>query len=166
MTLERGVIGYALYMEFRRNDTTQQLLFTPPFVDRGSRTLVDPVVLARSISADRPRAKWRTRSVEVPTISADSSKVAEFDSLDAGAAAMQPLLAVLGQTLSNNSRMAWTVVGSPLIVEMTERDGIALRDRDKPDALQRRAMAARADGGYPAAVYVGGGAADTTEDEE
>lgn len=151
MALERGVIGYSLYLEFRRSDMTAQYLFTPPFTDRDTKQLVQPFTYARNIGPSKPRAKWRWRRTDVPALG--ESTIEKIPSMDDAASAVSPILDQIILHLKNSTKLGWEIVGEPLIVEMTERDGVAIRDREKIEALLRRVTAARKDADYPTNLF-------------
>lgn len=156
MALEKGVIGYALYLEFRDpKGNTMQLVCTPPFMDSPSGIYVPPVVFGRNISRDKPRSKWRKSPIKDTENLQDAGGILKADSVESATALNQELITKIVRNIENVKKLDFGMVGDPLIVEIAAREGTAIRDRDTPDGLFRRVMSARKDSDYPEELYSG-----------
>jgi hypothetical protein len=159
MKLEKGVIGYALYLEFRSTKTsipaTMQIITTPPFIDPSSNVYVGPVFFARSISSEKPRTQWRKNPIRDTDTLDNGGSILQAGSVADAVALNSEMFGRINGQIQSMQKMGYTLMGEPLMVEIAEREGVSIRDRDTPDGLFRRVMSARKDSGYPEDVYDG-----------
>lgn len=156
MSYPSKIMGYALYLEARNGDKTQQLLFTQPVADLEIREMTSATMWARLISETNPRRKWRNTPIKTENISFNAS-TGHLDKADTFEEALQisdPLLVKIDHHVQNSLKTGWSYVGLPLVVEMTPADVQSLRIFKTPEALIRRVLAARDDDSdYPSELY-------------
>lgn len=161
MEYSKGVIGYALYMEQRNGNTTQQILFTPPFYDHESGAVVEPAILSRVRSAESPQRPWMTLVTTMPGLEPDvtNGQLRQADTIQEAAEMVSgngSTLDFLGRYMKNAIKQGWKFVGDPIILEVTERDGADIRMARNPEGLLRRLErdeSTRLESNYPSSIY-------------
>lgn len=137
-------VGVALYLEFRREENTQQFLFTPEVVSPESGKVVNMYFISRQVSAANPRRSWRFR--ECPTVSKGDAygNIAPISDPQAALAVAAERVEFVQSYLSSMESGGWTLYKMPLAIEMTGEDALKIEKRESPAALVRRLVNARA----------------------
>lgn len=155
MTIEEKTktpVGKAVYLEFRRNTATYQLLITPAGkiqVD-DQEMHVDSVIFRRLVSEKAPRSQWRTNRLrntyqDAPTQSADSVAPILEDSWRKSGVNYQ--ISALGDP----SR--WELYKQPVAVEVSEEDLKDAYTNSTPNSLIKRVRKAREALGFEESFY-------------
>lgn len=155
MTFAKGIIGYALYMEERKDGKTQQFIWTPPVVDREAHEFVGPKMLNRTISDLSRRKKWRYTDLDATDLTYNSStgQIDQIVDLDDAVAALRETIKSISHSMKSSRQTGWSWTGEPIIVEVTQADARSFRLYSTPDALNRRINAARTDANYPEVLW-------------
>lgn len=159
MDYNKGVIGFALYMEYRMAGQTQQILFTPPFLDEKTSKVVEPWVLSRVVSAERPKSEWAYKAVSLPGVEPDMANktLRQAPTVSKAAEMVDKTLEWLGRYMVNAANVGWKFQGDPIIVEVTERDAADLSKNANPKGLLRRielpSRGTRVEAGYPDRIW-------------
>lgn len=151
----KGILGHALYFEFRKSENTQMRFFTQGVFDAASGSLVEPQMIARVISPAAPKRKWRYKPIEGTELDVDRTKkqLLEVEDVLRAKAAVNPLLQAISKEVQVANDHGWQNIGRPLVIEMTANDVESIRLMRTPEALIRRLMNARLDSGYPEAIF-------------
>jgi hypothetical protein len=138
---KKDAAGRALYLEFRKDVYTYQMIMTPWAI-----TLENEVVpfanLRRRISTYHPRRNWTIEKNHYPTSYPAPSRDAygEFEKLELDQArdhAGQNVGAVAHQ-FNQLFQQGWTLYQRPLAVEFSYEDLANIRDGKTPNGLYRR----------------------------
>ncbi len=147
----QNILGYAVYLEYRQGERTNQFLFTPPMPNRETGTLVQAFALTRIIDQEHPRKTWRFRSIETPDITYNGAKreISQISDWDKAVTAVTPMLDAMKHYIARAKETEWNLTQQPIVVEVTLEDARYLDRHRSPEALIRRIRAARKDYGFP-----------------
>ena len=137
----------ALYLELRRDNNTSQVLLIPQVTNPSKGKTQKSKLITRQISSHNPRRSWRYYSFKsVPLLEPSADPMRSL--VDA-----QPLTSEIGPFLSGYSAGGWKLIYQPLAVEMSSDDLNDVWDANTPNALMRRVLKARAEAGFPEALF-------------
>lgn len=141
--------GSALYLEFRKEDKTYQLLIVPETMHPDTKKRIPALTLSRQTSSDHPRRQWMykvTEEVDLPT---------------AGTPVSDEIMAYTTRVSNQlnayfNSMVAgdWKLFKTPLAADIGPDDIRILADKaNQPEGLMRRVLRVREDAGFPISLY-------------
>lgn len=117
MTTNSMIVGKALYLEFRYNTWTQQILITPEGLTTTNK-LVPMTCYRRKISAVSPRKTWRQASSAFTLSSPEGVPAA----LEKAIEVTPNLLMFTDPLFSQLESQGWKLHKQPLAVEVTRED--------------------------------------------
>ena len=146
--MSKVVTTRAVYLEFRRESETSQVLLTPQVFNPVKDSMLKPYIISRKVSEMSPRKSWRYSSgPRHPFIDKAETLSHAVEISVVHLKWITPLLA--GYVAGD-----WKLVGAPVAVEMTSDDLMDVAEKKTPAALLRRVTKARLEAGYPEAVIV------------
>lgn len=142
------VIGKALYLEFRRENYTLQMVLLPDSIDElGNYKPVS--LMRRQISSYHPRKSWRFDSPSYSTtptlkeyaVGADNT----MNVLDLTTAKFvaKMNLQFIKPLLSQVHHQGWTLQNKPIAVEFSHEDRTLVEGKNTPQGLVRRILRSR-----------------------
>lgn len=132
----------ALYLEFRRENHTAQVILTPPIHNAVADKHEPARVLNRQISDENPRRPWKIYQ-------ADSSADLGFaPTPQNGVERSLPILNELSSFFAGFVSGSWVLYQTPLTIEMSQDDINDISTGETPNALIRRVLKARAEAGF------------------
>lgn len=155
MTIEEKAkvpVGKALYLEFRRNTSTYQLIITPAGktnVD-GNEQVVDGVIFRRLVSEASPRSQWRTTRLR------NTLRETPVDTIDELYHNVNEVWMKSGINYSISSlgdASKWELYKQPVAVEASEEDLKDALSGSTPNALIKRIRKAREALGFEESFY-------------
>lgn len=151
----KSILGFALYLEFRRETYANQHLFIPAIPDRLHESVIEPKYISRQISQVNPNRPWKYRPIDLPMLSYDSTThmLSAVRDIDQAYKVTQPFIDVVVHNINNMLTCGWKAYKQPLVLGLTETDGIAIRTHATPSALMRRLEHAREEAGFDRHVY-------------
>lgn len=151
----KSILGFALYLEFRRDTFANQHLFIPALPDRDHETVIEPKYISRQISQKNPNRPWKYRPVELPLVNYDTTThlLVEVRDLDSAYKINKPFIEVMRHNINNMKTCGWTLYKQPLTLGLTETDAATIRTHATPSALMRRLEHAREEAGFDKHVY-------------
>lgn len=152
------VLGKALYLEFRKEQYTVQLVLTPEAVNENGE-FVPMRLMRRQISSHHPRKTWRFDNAGMGTINEHKERVMNFDgsfkqmeTADAKYEAKQQLQFVK-PLLSQLHHQGWVLEKSPFAVEFAQEDAMKIAENATPQGLVRRILRVREVLGFPTDLF-------------
>jgi hypothetical protein len=152
------VLGKALYLEFRKEQYTVQLVLTPEAVNENGE-YVPMRLMRRQISAYHPRKTWRFDTAGSGVINERKDALLNFDSTfkqfetaDAKYHAKTSLQFVK-PLLSQLHHQGWTMEKSPFAIEFAQEDASKIADNATPQGLVRRILRTREALGFPTDLF-------------
>lgn len=138
---KKDAAGKALYLEFRKDAYTYQVILTP-----WSITLENEVVpfanLRRRISTYHPRRNWTIEKNSYPLSYPAPARDAygQFEKVDIDSAKNHADVNVsaLAHQFNQLFNQGWTLFQRPLVVEFSYEDLANIRDAKTPNGLYRR----------------------------
>jgi hypothetical protein len=145
-------VGKALYLEFRRNTSTYQLIITPAGKTNveGVEKEVDAVVFRRLVSDDAPRSQWRTSRLR------NTSPSEPFTTEEEVFNAVNDAWIKSGinyQIASLGDASKWSLYKQPVVVEASEEDLKDAFTNSTPNALIKRIRKVREVLGFEESFY-------------
>lgn len=148
MDITKPVQGIAVYAEFARSNATTQIIITPDGFDSNGNE-VSMNLIRRTVTDTSPRKQWRFSSLvaadPIPQIiasrgvSADEAKELYCDER------MRYASSLFDQIMRGD----WTLVGEPLLIEVSKIDLDNVRESKTPTKLLYRITQSRVAKGYP-----------------
>ena len=152
------VLGKALYLEFRKEQYTIQLVLTPEAVNENGE-YVPIKLMRRQISSYHPRKTWRFDSAGTGATNEHKDKVIQFDNsfkqfetADAkylGKMALQFVKPLLSQL----HHQGWVIEKSPFAIEFAQEDATKIAEGATPQGLVRRILRTREALGFPTDLF-------------
>ena len=143
MAKSKAALATALYLEFRRENHTAQIILTPPTFNSVKDKYEKTFVLNRQISDENPRRAWKFYTSENPADLGFSASAEE------GAGRALPILNELSSFFSGFYAGGWELHLKPVAVEMSQDDLNDFSEGNTPNALIRRILRARTEAGFP-----------------
>jgi hypothetical protein len=142
---EKDAVAMALYLEFRKENYTYQLVLTPDTVSMDKTKIHTSTLLSRRISAFHPRRNWQF------TIARKSSRVtrtpegqlAQTDLDTAKAFAEYRAPHVVSFLMNNLFTKGYTLYKQPIFVEASFKDIETIAQQKTPNDLWRRIVRSR-----------------------
>jgi hypothetical protein len=154
---EKDCAGKALYLEFRKDNYTYQVIITPPAIDIEGN-YVPASAMERRISSWHPRRNWNFSSV--PTNAdfalqrdADGSFSQMPDTAQAQFVASVHIKRLIARTLDSLFHKGWTLFKQPVAVEATYKDLALIKSGKTSNDLVRRIERSRKAFGFPEALF-------------
>ncbi|NBT76272.1 MAG: hypothetical protein EBT15_09965 [Betaproteobacteria bacterium] len=135
-------VAKSLYLEFRRETHTAQVILTPPTNNPVSGKFEPAHVLNRQISENHPRRPWKFYTSDNP------SDLGLAPTMEEGATRSLPIANELSSFFSGFYAGGWALYQTPLVVEMSQDDLNAIASKETPNALIRRVLRARTEAGF------------------
>lgn len=136
---KKDAVGKALYLEFRKDQYTYQVVITPHAITLENE-VVPPAFIRRRVSLWHPRRNWqidKLNRVEVPTRDADGNF--EQNSVEVGVENFaETAYGFIKGQFNNLLAQDWKLYERPLVVEFSYEDLTAIRDGKTPNQLYRR----------------------------
>ena len=149
MDLGKSVQGVALYGEFARTGATTQIIVSPDGYDTEGNE-VPMCIIRRTVTTSSPRKQWRFSSLvegdTIPTLMHDKGLTLEQAKERYCDERMRYASGLFEQIVRGD----WTLVGDPILVEVSKIDLDAIRDNKTPTKLIYRINQSRTAQGYPA----------------
>jgi hypothetical protein len=145
--MAKKIVGNALYMEMRRGRDTSQVLVIPPMMNPITGMRQKMVLLTRNIDPTVQRRSWRFYSSKADPIMEPEMNYEVAVDLAA------PLVREIASFLSGYAAGEWLMYKTPLMVEMTTDDLMDIADTKTPNALLRRVLVARKEGGFTDSLF-------------
>lgn len=155
MTVEeksKAPVGKALYLEFRRNTSTYQLIITPSGklnVD-GADTQVDAVIFRRLVSDTTPRSQWRTSRLRNTLV---AEPIANEEELFKAVNDTWQRSGINYQIAALGDSSKWTLYKQPVVVEASEEDLKDALTNSTPNSLIKRIRKVREVLGFEESFY-------------
>ena len=153
---EKDCAGKALYLEFRKENYTYQMIVTPPAIDVAGN-YIPACLMERRLSSYHPRKNWNFSSVTQNDTYAIARNVdGDFEQLDielatkVGALHIQRLIA---RTLDSLFHRGWKLYKQPVAVEATYKDLTTIKSGKTSNDLVRRVERSRKHFGFPEELF-------------
>lgn len=144
------VVGKALYLEFRADTQTLQMILTPDGMSNDGR-VVPAMMYRRQLSSMRPRRAWKHYSLGNGRASADG--VFQSLSLEDAREYGNSRLSMISATIDQLARFKYSVYKSPLVVEVTAEDVETLRKGATPYKIIARITRSRKAAGFEESLF-------------
>jgi hypothetical protein len=149
---EKEVQGQALYLEFRKNYATIQVIITPDGFAEGE-VKTNSVFFRRMLSSHQPKKRWRAYPIRNSQILEDAlisnSTLDEQIVLENVSKRALNLYDYLDSLVKGGYKL---VNDKPIYVELTKEDFTSIRKGDTPTKVINRIKATRTALGFPAEV--------------
>lgn len=132
-------VSTALYLEFRRENHTAQVIMTPPIYNSVADKYEPARVLNRQISDENPRRPWKIYQAE------NSADLGFAPTPENGIERALPILNELSSFFAGFVSGGWVLYQVPLTIEMSQDDLNDLSSKETPNALIRRVLKARSE---------------------
>lgn len=148
---EKEVQGQALYLEFRKNYATIQVIITPDGFDEGNN-LVRASFFRRMLTKDQPKKRWKTYGLRANSlVEALKDETALEEVVVAEATAQRALN--LYDFMESLVRGGYKLVSDkPIYVEVSKEDFTAISKMDTPTKVINRIKSARSALNFPEEV--------------
>jgi hypothetical protein len=136
---KKDAVGKALYLEFRKDQYTYQVILTPHAISLENE-IVPPSFMRRRVSIWHPRRNWQidklTRS-QVPT--RDAYGAFEQNPVEVGVENFaENIYGFIKSQFNNLISQDWKLYERPLVVEFSYEDLNAIQNGKTPNGLYRR----------------------------
>jgi hypothetical protein len=130
--------GKALYLEFRKEQYTYQVIMTPHATTLENE-VVAPAFIRRRVSVWHPRRNWQIdKLTRVETPSRDSDGAFESQSDHAAENISETAFGYIKSQFNNLVSQGWALYERPLVVEFSFEDLSAIQQGKTPNQLYRR----------------------------
>ena len=153
---EKDCAGKALYLEFRKENYTYQMIATPPAIDVNGN-FIPACAMERRLSSYHPRKNWNFTSV--PTndsfkIERDASgDFSQIDLTSAGEIGALHIQRLFARTIDSLFHRGWTLFKTPVAVEVTYKDLATIKSGKTSNDLIRRIERSRKHFGFPEELF-------------
>lgn len=138
-------LATALYLEFRRENHTSQVVMVPPYNNSVSTTFEAPRIITRQISSENPRRPWKFFSSSVE--SRPDLLTTENDPTTSALRAL-PVLNEMSSFFAGYYAGGWRLYKTPITVGLSQDDLNDITAKETPNAFLRRVLRARAEAGF------------------
>lgn len=152
------VLGKALYLEFRRENYTLQMVLLPDSIDEtGNYTPV--TLMRRQISSYHPRKSWRfdkpsySLVPELKGIAVDMENKPLVLDVDTAKVVAKTHLQFVKPLLSQLHHQGWTLQKQPVAVEFSHEDRTLVEGKNTPQGLVRRILRSREAFGFDKELF-------------
>ena len=143
MQMDKEVQGVASYLEFRRYDSTIQIVIIPDAVTTTGK-VTRASMFRRQITTISPRKQWRSTYFNINFDKAD----ADFLSKDESDIATMTRLAPVESYLSSIASYGFTLYKKPLLAEISKQDVDSILIGKLPSKLMYRISQLRSVNGF------------------
>jgi hypothetical protein len=154
---EKDAVGKALYLEFRREQYTYQIIITPEAPSLDNAKVYNSTVMARRISTYHPRRNWGFAGNPINIgVKASRDAMGAFEPMteeDAKVYASTRIERQLMSTLNQLAHKGWTLFKNPITVEATYKDMDSIAESKTPNDLIRRINRTRTANGWGEALF-------------
>ena len=147
MAKSKSALAVALYLEFRRENHTAQIILTPPTFNPVKDKHEKTFVLNRQISDENPRRAWKFYTSE------NTADLGFALTMEEGVGRALPILNELSSFFSGFYAGGWELHQKPVAVEMSQDDLNDFSEGNTPNALIRRILRARTEAGFPEELW-------------
>ena len=146
---EKDAVCKALYLEFRKENYTYQIVAVPPTVSIDSAKVIPPMFMSRRITSWHPRKNW---AFSTSPVSNEVSSIITRDAMGniepvLADAAMNYASAVahkgINLLLDNMATRGYTLFKQPITVEASFKDISSMNNSSTPNDLWRRIVRSR-----------------------
>lgn len=140
-------VATALYLEFRRENHTSQVILVPPYNNTLSGAFEAPRIITRQISSENPRRPWKFFSSSALESTPTDLLGREAD-VDKAAMKSLPVLNELSSFFAGYHSGGWQLYRTPVSVELSQDDINDITAKETPNAFLRRVLRARGEAGF------------------
>lgn len=148
MDITKPVQGIAVYAEFARSNATTQVIITPDGFDSNGNE-VSMNIIRRTVTDSSPRKQWRFSTLAaadpIPQIVATRG-VGETEAKELYCDERMRYASTLFDQIMRGD---WTLVGEPLLIEVSKIDLDNVREGKTPTKLLYRITQSRVAKGFP-----------------
>lgn len=136
---KKDAVGKALYLEFRKDQYTYQVILTPHAVSL-EKELIYPTFVRRRISVWHPRRNWNIDKLKVDNaLSRDANgNIEQFASDISVQSVIDEIYQKFGRNFENLLAQGWNLYQKPISVEVSYEDLDLLKDGKMSNNLYRR----------------------------
>jgi hypothetical protein len=155
---EKDAVCKALYLEFRKQNYTYQIIAVPATVSIDNSKVIPPMFMSRRITSWSPRKNWAfSTSPVVAEVSAMVSRdamgaITQITKDEAEKYASQVVQKGAGLLFDNISTRGYTLYKQPITVEASYKDISLMNNSSTPADLYRRILRSRESFGFGAEV--------------
>jgi hypothetical protein len=146
-----ATVGKALYLEFRRGDATQQILFTPEGVNANGK-YVPMTTYRRRISEAAPRKAWKQMSTGFISEKNPDNSLVQLGKEHA-LRTVADRIAYTDNLFRQLIAQSWTLHKQPITVEVTPEDLVDVRESKTPYKILGRITRCRRTLDFGEALY-------------
>ena len=152
------VLGKALYLEFRKEQYTVQLVITPEAVNENGE-FVPMTLMRRQISSYHPRKTWRFDNAGNAKIAERKNDILNVDfsfkemELDKAKYYAKMNLQFVKPLLSQLHHQGWNLEKNPVAIEFSQEDSMKIGKNETPQGLVRRILRVREALGFPSDLF-------------
>jgi hypothetical protein len=153
---EKDAAGKALYMEFRKENYTYQVIVTPALVSLDKSFVHKPYQMARRITSWHPRKNWAFNAGDIPaalTRDADGNFESKTDDERNAIIGEQASTSHLRYLMDNMFARGYTLFKQPIFVEVAFKDLDMMKNGNTPQDLVRRIVRSREGFGFPTELF-------------
>jgi len=142
---EKDAVARALYLEFRKDAYTYQLVLTPDTVSMDKTRIIHSTLLSRRISAWHPRRNWQFASARKSSrvTRTPEGALTQMDLETAKAFAEYRAPHVVTFLMNNLFSKGYTLYKHPIFVEASFKDIETIAQQKTPNDLWRRIVRSR-----------------------
>ena len=158
ITNEKTAVCKALYLEFRKQNYTYQIIAVPATVSMDSSKVIPPMFMSRRITSWSPRKNWAfSTSPIVAEVAAMVTRDAmgeliQITKEEASQYASQVVQKGAGLLFDNIASRGYTLYKQPITVEASYKDISLMNNSSTPADLYRRILRSREAFGFGAEV--------------
>lgn len=150
--------GTGLYLEFRRENYTNQFILIPQFLSPLERKVMNVTMMHRQVTKDNPKKPWKFRRED-----SNVTAARDIDPLTGLIKRTMPLEVAFNEATHDLAQWnlymqamtsgGWALYKTPIGIEYTTIDLRDIAKFDTPGALMRRLDNARIEAGYDKLLY-------------
>lgn len=144
------VVGKALYLEFRKANSTYQIILTPDGITNEGKN-VPSMVYRRQISEAKPRRAWKSYSLPAASVS-EFGAFPVLTMAEAGDVALKRL-DFSSSLFSQLQSYSYELYKAPLFIEVSHEDLNDIRAGRTPYKVLGRILRARKASGFSEALF-------------
>jgi hypothetical protein len=150
---EKDAAGKALYLEFRKNDYTYQMIIMPETIELSGDTVHSAMTMSRRTSSWHPRRNWGFTSGRTTLTRDPDGRFSQlsFDDAEVKVARIYDSLG-LSTTFDSLFHKGWTLFGM-LAVEFSYKDIETAKTAKTPNDLIRRILRSREASGWGESLH-------------
>ncbi len=136
---KKDAVGKALYLEFRKDQYTYQVILTPHSISLENE-VVPPAFIRRRVSVWHPRRNWQMdKLTRAATPTRDAEGDFEQNPVEIGVENFaNEIFGFISSQFRNLLAQGWSLYERPLVVEYSYEDLSAISQGKTPNQLYRR----------------------------